>query len=41
MLRKHATKIKNFEKKEMIQLTYEKNKSYKKQRVSYIFKKKF
>ena len=35
-LREHATKIINYEKKEMMLLTDEENKSYKKQKVSYI-----
>ena len=40
-LKKHATKIINYEKKEMIPLTYEENKSYKKQKVCYICKNGF
>ena len=40
-LREHAMKIINYEKKEMIPLTYEENKSYKKQKVCYICKKRF
>ena len=40
-LKQHATKIINYEKKEMIQLTDAKNKSYKKQKVCYICKKGF
>ena len=40
-LKEHATKIINYEKKEMIPLTYEKNKSSKKQRFCYICKKEF
>ena len=35
-LKDHATKIINYEKKEMIPLTDEENKSYKKQKVCYI-----
>ena len=35
------TKIINYEKKEMIPLTYEENKSYKKEKVCYICKKGF
>ena len=34
-LKEHATKIFNYEKKEMIPLTDEKNKSYEKQKVTY------
>ena len=40
-LREHAMKIINYEKKEMIPLTDEENKSYKKQKVCYICKKEF
>ena len=40
-LKEHATKIINYEKKEMIPLTDEENKSYKKQKVCYICKKRF
>ena len=40
-LKEHATKIMNYEIKEMIPLTYEKNKSYKKQNICYICKKEF
>ena len=40
-LKEHATKIINYEKKEMIPLTYRENKSYKKQKVCYICKKGF
>ena len=36
-LKDHATKIINYEKKEMIPLTDEENKSYKKQKVCYIY----
>ena len=39
--KEHATKIINYEKKEMIPLTYKENKSYKKQKVCYICKKGF
>ena len=39
-LKQHATQIINYE-KEMIPLTDEENKSYKKQKVRYICKKKF
>ena len=39
-LRNQATKIINYEKKEMIRLTYEETKSYEKQKVCYICKKK-
>ena len=41
ILNKHATKIINYEKKEMIPLTDGKNKSYKNQKVWYIRKKEF
>ena len=40
-LREHATKIKNFEKKEMIPLTKEENKMHRRQKKCYICKKKF
>ena len=40
-LKEHATKIMNYEIKEMIPLTYEENKSYKKQNICYICKKEF
>ena len=40
-LREHATKIINYEKKEMILLNYEENRSYEKQKVCYICKKEF
>ena len=40
-LKEHATKIIDYEKKEMIPLTDEENKSYKKQKVCYICKKRF
>ena len=40
-LKAHATKIIKYEKKEVIPLTYKKNKSYKKQKVCYICKKGF
>ena len=40
-LRDHAMKIINYEKKEMIPLTDKENKSYEKQKVSYICKKGF
>ena len=40
-LKEHATTIINYEKKEMIPLTDEENKSYKKQKVCYICKKEF
>ena len=36
VLRENATKIINYEKKEMIPLTYEENKSYEKQKVIYV-----
>ena len=39
--RKHATKIINYEKREMIPLIYEENKSYKKQKVCYMCKREF
>ena len=39
-LKEHATKIIDFENKEMIPLTDEENKSYKKHKVCYICKKK-
>ena len=38
-LKEHATEIRNYKNKEMIQLTSEENKSYKKQKVCYICKK--
>ena len=37
-LKEHALKIINYEKKEIIPLTYEENRSYKKQKVCYIYK---
>ena len=37
----HATKIINYDKKEIIPLTYKENKSDKKQKVCYICKKRF
>ena len=40
-LREHATKIINYEEKEMIPLTYKEYKSYEKQKVCYICKKGF
>ena len=40
-LNKHVAKTMNFEKKEIIPLTGEENKSYKKQKVSCICKKEF
>ena len=40
VLKEHATEMINHEKKQMIPLTYEENKSYKKQKVCYICKKK-
>ena len=40
-LKEHTTKIINYEKKGMIPLTDEENKSYKKQKVCYICKKEF
>ena len=40
-LKEHAAKIINYEKKEMIPLTYEEDKSYKNQKVCYICKKGF
>ena len=40
-LKEHKTKIINYEKKGMIQLTDEKNKSYHNQEVCYICKKEF
>ena len=39
--KEHATKIVDYEKKEMIPLTYKKNKLYKKQKFCYICKKGF
>ena len=38
-LKDHATKIINYKIKEMMQLTYEESKFYKKQKVCYICKK--
>ena len=35
-LKEHATKIINYEKRKLIQLTDEENKSYKKEKVCYI-----
>ena len=40
-LKEHATKIINYEEKEMIPLTYKENKSYKSQKVCYICQKEF
>ena len=40
-LREHAMKIMNYEKKEMIPLTYEENELYEMQKVCYICKKIF
>ena len=40
-LREHTMKIINFEEKEMIPLTDEENKSYKKQKLFFICKKEF
>ena len=40
-LREHAIRIIFYEKKEMIPLTYEKNKSYEEQKVCYICEKEF
>ena len=40
-LREHATKIINYEKKEMIPLTKKEEKNYNKQKVCYICKKEF
>ena len=40
-LKEDATKIINYEKKEMIPLTDEESKSYKKQKICYIYKKGF
>ena len=40
-LKEHVTKIINYIKKEMIPLTDEENKSYKKQKVCHIWKKGF
>ena len=40
-LKQHATRIINYEKKEIIPLIDEKNKSYKKQKFCYICKKEF
>ena len=39
--REHATRIMNYEKKEMIPLTDEEDKTYKKQKVCYTYKKEF
>ena len=39
-LKEHATKIINYEKKEMVPLTYKENKSYHKQKACYICNKK-
>ena len=40
-LKEHATKVINYEKKVMISLNDEENKSYKKQKLCYICKKGF
>ena len=40
-IKDHATKIINYEKKEMMPLTYKENEFYKKQKVCYICKKEF
>ena len=40
-LKEHATRIINYEKKEMIPLTDEENKYYEKQKVCYMCKKEF
>ena len=40
-LKVHATKIINYEKEEMIPLTYEENESYENQKVCYMCKKGF
>ena len=40
-LRKHAMKITDYDKKEMIPLTGKGNKSYEKQKICYICKKEF
>ena len=40
-LKEHATKIINYKKKEMMPLTCEENKLYKKQKICYICKKGF
>ena len=40
-LKEHATKIIIYEKREMIPLTYEKTKSYRKQKVCYMCKREF
>ena len=40
-LKEHTTKIINYEKKEMMPLTDEENKSYKKQKICSILKKEF
>ena len=38
-IKEHPTEIINYEKKEMTPLTYEENKSYKKQKVCCMYKK--
>ena len=38
-LKEHATKIINYEKKEMIPLTYKENEFHEKQKVCYVYKK--
>ena len=40
-IKDHATKVINYEKKEMMPLTYKENEFYKKQKVCYICKKEF
>ena len=40
-LKEHSTEIINYEKKEMMPLTYKENKSYKKQKICYICKIEF
>ena len=40
-LRKHATKIINYEKKKMIPLTIKKEIDHNKQKICYIYKKEF
>ena len=40
-LKEHARKLIDYQKKEMIPLTYEENESYKNQKVCYICKKRF
>ena len=40
-LKEHATKTVNYEKREMIPLTYEKTKSYRKQKVCYMCEREF